>query len=834
MRMNIHLKVNPKKVLSILTLSAFVISTTFTFDVRADNDKVVYPLKEVSKLECRFDEFSTLSSNCKEKLPVLNTKDYKKFIKKDGWYNKYTRLYTVLWGSSYKYGWDVWNGWHQWVDIATAQWTPVYSIADGTVIVSKKDPSWWNVVSIQHTIRWKKIVSNYAHLHKIDVQKWAIVKAGSIIWTVWSTWNSTGNHLHFQVDLEHLFHPFYYSWETCPYGYYEITEKWVCFDELAANTLDPLEFLEGEWAILDKIIIKKTGKSNQTIVQSSSKFIVDDKNDNDHRENTTETIEWFDMNIFNKTVHKEMWSSQEDIKTVQTIYSDLGYYNWKIDWNFDNVVWAIINFQLDKKLLSSKYDLWAGWFWPKTRAITRTEYTKYLYSTEWDKRGDTKVYINADEITAATSDRKIEKIDRKDILSREEIEAKEIENFLKKNEINFDLNSVWWNIKVWDDFGIKLSIQKIVNAKKRRPYKWALPGAMTFEIDEKTVSVFPKKMTTIKNGERDIFLKGLKTWNTTLKIKLGNQVIKTFDLKVFAEAASVFPKTAKILSQRSITLWESKTWIVLFKDDAGKNLINLPFKGSYILETWEMASVCIKKWTLQNIRSIYNSECEEKDYVKDPIVTYNDTVGGLLLFDYKVYWKSDSQIQLVWKWSGNVYSKSQIAVSMPKWLQSNHEYYNETISMLEKWIVSSEKKWYFMQDNNLSQVDAMTWIWNTLRTIKSDSSNPEVVAQATKKLVELEKDTLRSMQAISRKQFLDKAHKYLVVNDFWSSISIDYQDLPTVDNKKANAIFDENNTWKDKFGKTYFQPKQKVTRAEWAFLLSNAFAKSQTLFLTMK
>jgi hypothetical protein len=67
----------------------------------------VYPLKEISKLDCRFKNFSDLGSNCKQDLPVLQPKDYVKFSKMSGGYNDYTRLYTVLWGSSYKYGWDV-------------------------------------------------------------------------------------------------------------------------------------------------------------------------------------------------------------------------------------------------------------------------------------------------------------------------------------------------------------------------------------------------------------------------------------------------------------------------------------------------------------------------------------------------------------------------------------------------------------------------------------------------------------------------------------------------------------------------------------------------------
>jgi hypothetical protein len=77
------MKIRPKRVVSIVTLVAFIVSTTFTVNVKASDDRILYPLKEISKLTCRFEEFSTLASNCKEKLPVLHTKDYNKYIKKD-------------------------------------------------------------------------------------------------------------------------------------------------------------------------------------------------------------------------------------------------------------------------------------------------------------------------------------------------------------------------------------------------------------------------------------------------------------------------------------------------------------------------------------------------------------------------------------------------------------------------------------------------------------------------------------------------------------------------------------------------------------------------------
>jgi hypothetical protein len=59
--------------------------------------KIIYPLKQISALECRFEHFSTLSSNCKVDLPILNTRDYKKYSSLDEGFNTFTRVYTVLW-----------------------------------------------------------------------------------------------------------------------------------------------------------------------------------------------------------------------------------------------------------------------------------------------------------------------------------------------------------------------------------------------------------------------------------------------------------------------------------------------------------------------------------------------------------------------------------------------------------------------------------------------------------------------------------------------------------------------------------------------------------------
>jgi flagellar basal body-associated protein FliL len=71
------IKISQISLLGIFTLTSTALPI---FNIaEATSSKIVYPLQEISTLECRFNDFDTLSNNCKQKLPVLKTKDYKKY-----------------------------------------------------------------------------------------------------------------------------------------------------------------------------------------------------------------------------------------------------------------------------------------------------------------------------------------------------------------------------------------------------------------------------------------------------------------------------------------------------------------------------------------------------------------------------------------------------------------------------------------------------------------------------------------------------------------------------------------------------------------------------------
>ena len=70
----------PKLMLIIITLT---LTSELSVNASSSTDKVIYPLKEISKLDCRFKDFDELSSNCKQQLPILKTKDYAKYASKN-------------------------------------------------------------------------------------------------------------------------------------------------------------------------------------------------------------------------------------------------------------------------------------------------------------------------------------------------------------------------------------------------------------------------------------------------------------------------------------------------------------------------------------------------------------------------------------------------------------------------------------------------------------------------------------------------------------------------------------------------------------------------------
>jgi hypothetical protein len=764
--------------------------------------KVIYPLQKISALECRFQKYSELSDACKIDLPILRTSDYKKYLKQDGGYNIYTRVYTVLWGSSYKYGWDVWNGWHEGTDIATAEWTPVYAIADGKVIVAENLLGWGNSVSIEHDINGKTIVSNYSHLSKITVSDGDKVTVGTKIWEVWNTGNSFGNHLHFQIDLKYKFHPYYYDYGECPYSYSKISESDICFPLLEKHTIDPLLFLETQGGVLDTIEIK-TEKINPT----DSKTSVPSESDD------SDTID-----IFNITVYRD--SPSDYIRKVQKIFRDLGIYKWGLTGDYADIEDDILAYQISRKIISSSSDTWAGYWGPKTRAQAKNEYENFSLPGVATKLSDTQQTVVRD------FSKTVEKIDRTNILTREQIEEREIDDFLKSYDVNISTDSIGGNIKVGEVKVLGLNITD----RKGRGFKGSLPWELSFTVDTSLVEVFPKKLYYFTDGKRDIKVTALKAGSTTLRMRIWQKVIKTLSINIYGEGTKIEPASGKFVANSKVVVWENKTWTFRFKDKSWRDIVNLKFDGNYRLTSNENVLFCIKKGNIKDIDKIIKKVCKKEDYTNLYDFSYTDTVNGLLVFDYIVAGKS-AKITLSNLDKKTDLGSKTIATELPKGLKKDYDYYKDVVTLLQSGVVGWISQWYFQQDNALKEKDAKDWMINTLRYMKKNTKDDNFRKKINARLEKLKPQEVSDFNTLTREAFLKKAYEYLIFNE-GKNITIEYKDLDSDLNKKANEVFDKNTTWKDQFGKSYYRPEKAITRWEAAYFISTLLQKDTLPLVT--
>jgi hypothetical protein len=229
-----------------------------------------YPIKEVSKPECKKEKWSDLSPECKQPLPRIENAQYANYINNP----QYKLVYSTLWGAPYSDGWAYGKWSHEWVDIATSEGTPVVSIGDWIVTRARSQAWYGNVVMIKHTMPDKKVIySIYGHLHTIDVTEWDNVKEGELIGTVGNVWFSFGNHLLRNINVTPTNT---YAFWGCPElgngtsfnDLARVVDNGLCRDYLLQRTIDPIAFIESNGTILwSAPILAPTSKTiNRSIV----------------------------------------------------------------------------------------------------------------------------------------------------------------------------------------------------------------------------------------------------------------------------------------------------------------------------------------------------------------------------------------------------------------------------------------------------------------------------------------------------------------------------------------------------------------------------------------
>lgn len=87
---------------------------------------------------------------------------------------------------------------HRGVDMRASIGTPVYAAADGVAATQNMHWSYGNCVKLSHG---SGLVTLYAHMSQIAVAEGAFVARGDLVGYVGMTGNTSGPHLHFEVNL---------------------------------------------------------------------------------------------------------------------------------------------------------------------------------------------------------------------------------------------------------------------------------------------------------------------------------------------------------------------------------------------------------------------------------------------------------------------------------------------------------------------------------------------------------------------------------------------------------------------------------------------------------
>jgi murein DD-endopeptidase MepM/ murein hydrolase activator NlpD len=85
---------------------------------------------------------------------------------------------------------------HRAIDYAATLGTPIRAVGDGTVVLSRYNGGYGNMISVRHNGTY---TTNYAHMSRYAVGYGDRVKQGQVIGYVGSTGFSTGPHLHYEM-----------------------------------------------------------------------------------------------------------------------------------------------------------------------------------------------------------------------------------------------------------------------------------------------------------------------------------------------------------------------------------------------------------------------------------------------------------------------------------------------------------------------------------------------------------------------------------------------------------------------------------------------------------
>ena len=159
---------------------------------------------------------------------------------------------------NYSFSGKEYAGSHPAVDIKVPSGTPIYSIANGTVIkASSQDSGFGHHVVLRHTnfpslddpnIK-TTIYSSYSHLGDLMVSAGDVVSKGQQLAYSGKTGTATTPHLHFQIDSDVApWHPFWpFTWQeaqSAGYSFFEAVDNGLGQSSAITTTINPMKYVQ--------------------------------------------------------------------------------------------------------------------------------------------------------------------------------------------------------------------------------------------------------------------------------------------------------------------------------------------------------------------------------------------------------------------------------------------------------------------------------------------------------------------------------------------------------------------------------------------------------------
>ena len=563
----------------LLSFSTFIF---WNWTATPNNQELVYPLQEVSTLECRTNAWDTLSQSCKIQLPIIAWANYNKYISN----STYTDIYTVLYGGNYHSGWDVNNWSHYGVDISTAKGTPLYAIADGKVYFAWEQSWYGNVVKIEFVYQGIRYFAIYGHMSAINVKEWDTVSRGQRIWSVgnsWVTmWAMGWYHVHFEIAKWDSWRPVYafYGCADLDKWGIEIINQGLCRTEMFARTLDPIAFLE--WAKA-KLPYPSTEQGEVEEHEAAEVKQVLDTEDREYILKIAKLYLWSpyklggtgtlpgtptDCSNFTKTVFQNVGITLERSAADQAYqFSVWGYWYDSLDMA---EIWDLIFFKntyvSDQEI--THVGIYAGNGMmihagtKKVDVVTIDSYWKEHFKgvgsfkhlhNNYNKQIAKNNYLRISGIPVSESNNNANKVDtivnveteKKEEVKQEHEVAQEVKEFesIKLEDTKLDDSGKKffkeWNIKIEGDVSTTLKkgetreLKLIVDKTNGDKYNGVLKQPIMFVANSTNITIDPVVISLVKNGEMTIKIKaGQQAWEVFVAVNLGTNKMGGFTMKI--------------------------------------------------------------------------------------------------------------------------------------------------------------------------------------------------------------------------------------------------------------------------------------------------------------